>query len=80
MRKAEAHVFLCWEKSTMLSTLLLLLLLPPLYLQSGLIADLMHGLDRHDFPSNPRMSESKRQLPAPFQGILTGLHLTLHYL
>jgi hypothetical protein len=46
----------------------LLLLLLLLHLQSGPVASQVHGLDRHDFAANPRMSESKRQLPAPFQG------------
>jgi hypothetical protein len=38
------------------------------FLQSGPVASLVHGLDRHDFASNPRLSESKRQLPSPFKG------------
>jgi hypothetical protein len=38
------------------------------FLQSGEIAELVHGLDRHDFESNPGMSEEKRQLPSQFAG------------
>jgi hypothetical protein len=47
--------------------LLLLLLICWAELQSGAIAEELHGLDRHDFASNPGMSEAQRQLPPPFK-------------